>query len=416
MSSTKPFDMAWTQFDEAVSFLGLDPDLAEFLRHPVREFVFSVPVRMDDGRTQIMQGYRIQHNDARGPCSGGFRWHRDESLEGGRVMAAWNTWRAALMDLPLGGASGGLIFDSKKLSESEKERAVRGWIRAIAPELGGHRDVVTPDLYTTPQIMAWMMDEFETLTGRAHPAVITGKPLVLGGSQGHKDALARGGVLEVREVCKALGLEATTGTYAIQGFGHAGQHTAFLHQEILGGGKLIAVSDSSGGVISSDGLDPKALVEYKRRYGKVAGFPGATPISSEDLLELNVDILYPAALEGVITSINAEQINARIICELATGATTPEADTILNVKGVYVIPDFLASAGGITVNYFEQVQGISNFYWSREEVGQRLDAKISTALQEVNNLQKSRNVPLRFATLLVAVARVAEAVHLRGWA
>ncbi len=415
MSNSNPFDAARTQLDEAAAFLGLDPDLAEFLRHPVREFVFTVPVRMDDGRTQVMQGYRIQHNDARGPCIGGFRWHRDESLQGGRALAMGNTWRAALMDLPLGGASGGLISDSKKLSEPEKERAVRGWVRAIAPELGGHRDVVAPDLYTTPQIMAWMMDEFETLTGRAHPAVITGKPLVLGGTQGHTDALARGGVLEVREACKALKLDAAASTYAIQGFGQAGQHTARLHQEILGGGKLIAVADSSGGVVSSDGLDPKLLVDYKRRHGKVTGFPGATPISPEDLLELNVDVLYPAALEGVITSINADQINARIICELATGATTPEADTVLHVKGIYMIPDFLASAGGIMVNYFEQVQGISNYYWTRDEVNRRLDAKISTALQDVHALQQSRNISMRFAALLLAVSRVAEAVRLRGW-
>jgi glutamate dehydrogenase (NAD(P)+) len=413
--NNNPMDVAWTQFDEAVAFLGLDPDLAEYLRRPVREFIFTVPVRMDDGRTQVMQGYRIQHNDARGPCIGGFRWHRDESLQGGRIMAAWNTWRAALMDLPLGGASGGLIFDSKKLSEAEKERAVRGWIRAIAPELGGHRDVVTPDLYTTPQIMAWMMDEFETLTGRAHPAVITGKPIVLGGTQGHTDALARGGVLGVREACKAIGLDAAAGTYAIQGFGQAGQHTALLHQEILGGGKLIAVSDTSGGVVSRNGINPKDIVEYKRRHGKVTGFPGTEPMLGEDLLELNVDVLYPAALEGVITSINVEHIKAKIVCELATGATTPEADTILYVKGIYVIPDFLASAGGITVSYFEQVQGNSNYYWTRDEVNQRLDAKSSAALQEVSALQRSRKVTMRFAALLVAVARVAEAVRLRGW-
>ncbi|MCX6997090.1 MAG: Glu/Leu/Phe/Val dehydrogenase [Kiritimatiellaeota bacterium] len=415
MSGNNPLDVAWTQFEEAVAFLGLEAELAEFLRQPMREYIFTVPVRMDDGRTQIFQGYRIQHNDARGPCSGGFRWHRDESLQGGRVRAAWNTWRAALMDLPLGGASGGLISDSKKLSESEKERAVRGWMRAIALELDGHRDVVTPDLYTTPQIMAWMMDEFETLAGRAHPAGITGKPLVLGGTQGYSDALARGGVLAVREACQALSLDGAACAYAIQGFGQAGQHTALLHPEILGGGKLIAVSDSSGGVVSSAGLAPQALVDYKRRHGKVAGFPGATPIGNEDLLELNVDILYPAALEGVITSINAEQIRARIICELATGATTPEADTILSVRGVHVIPDFLASAGGSIVSYFEQAQGRGNYYWSRDEVNRRLDAKVSAAWQEVRGVVQSRNVPLRFAALLVAVARVAEAVRLRGW-
>jgi glutamate dehydrogenase (NAD(P)+) len=415
MSNGSPCEAAQTQFDEAAAFLELDPQLAEFLRHPVREFTFTVPVRLDSGRTQLMQGYRIQHNDARGPCSGGFRWLHDESLQCGRAMAACNTWRAALLDLPLGGASGGLLYDSKLLSDAEKERAVRGWIRAIAPELGGHRDVVTPDLYTTPQIMAWMMDEFEALTGRAHPAVITGKPLVLGGTQGHTDALARGGVLAVREACKLLDLDASACTYAIQGFGHAGQHTAWLHPEILGGGKLIAVSDSRGGIVSRAGLDPRAVVDYKLQHGQLAGFPGAETLSNEDLLELNVDILYPAAKDNVITNVNADQINARIVCALANGATTPEADTMLYLKCVHVIPDIIASAGGLIVSYFEQVQGNSNYYWTRDEVNARLDARISAVLAQVHDVQLSRNVPLRFAALLVAIGRVAEAVCLRGW-
>jgi len=414
MSNSNPFDALRAQFEEAVSFLDLDPDLAEFLRHPVREFIFTVPVRMDDGRTHILHGYRIQHNDARGPCSGGLHFHHDENLQAGRAMAAWTTWRNAFMDLPLGGASGGLICDVKKLSKGEKERAVRGWIRAIAPELGGHRDVITPGSGATPQMMAWMMDEFEALSGRAHPAIVTGKPVVLGGSHGHSEAFARSGVYAVREACGLIQADPAC-TYAIQGFGHVGQSVALLHPEILGEGRLMAVSDTSGAVVSRNGINPRDIVEYKRQHGKISGFPGAEPILAEDLLELNVDVLYPAATAEVITGINAEQINAKIVCELAPGATTPEADTILDLKGVYMIPDLLANAGGVIASYLEQVQSTNNFYWPCDEVHRLLDAKITKAYSEASELQKSRNIHLRFAALLIAVARVAEAARLRGW-
>ncbi len=414
MSNSNPFDAVRSQFEEAVAFLGLDPDLVEFLRHPVREFLFTVPVRLDNGRTQILQGYRIQHNDARGPCSGGLYFHQEENLQVGRALAAWTTWRNALMDLPLGGASGGLVCDLKKLSKAETERAVRGWIRAIAPELGGHRDVITPGSGATPQMMAWMMDEFEALSGRAHPAVVTGKPIVLGGSQGHTEALARSGVVAVREACKLIPMN-PAGSYAIQGFGNVGQCVALLHPEILGGGKLVAVSDSSGAVVSRTGIDPKELVDYKRRHGKILGFPGAEPILGADLLELNVDVLYPAAAAEVITGNNADQINAKVVCELAPGATTPEANTILDLKGVYMIPDLLANAGGVIASYFEQVQSTNNYYWPRDEVHRLLDAKITAAYGAAAELQKSRNIRLRFAALLIAVTRVAEAARLRGW-
>ena len=415
MSHSNPSEALRCQFEEVVSFLDLPPALAEFLRHPVREFVFSVPVRMDNGPTKIFQGYRVQHNDARGPCSGGMHFHNDEHLLAGHAMASWATWRNAFMDLPVGGASGGLVCDVRKLSPSEQERAVRSWIRAIAPELGGHRDVITPGNCATPQLMAWMMDEFETLTGRAHPAVVTGKPVMLGGSQGHTEALARGGVIAVREACKLLQMGSTHASYAIQGFGNVGRSVALLHPELLGGGKLVAVSDRSGGVICREGLNPQALVDYKCKHGSIAGFPGAAPILSEDLLELNVDVLYPAAMAEVITGTNADQVNAKIVCELATGATTPEADMILDIKGVYMIPDLLANAGGVIASYFEQVQSADNYYWPCNEVHRLLDAKITKAYAEVVDLQKSRNIHLRFAALLLAVARVAEAVQLRGW-
>ncbi len=413
-SHLNPFQIAQTRFDEAASFLGLEPALTEFMRWPRREYLFTIPVRMDDGSTKIFRGYRIQYNDARGPCTGGLRWHPDESMDIGRAMAAWMTWKTALLDLPLGGAHGGVVCDSKKLSDVEKERLARGWVRSIARELGSDRDIPTPDIYTTPQIMAWIMDEFETLMGRSNPDMITGKPIAIGGSQGRADATARGGVYAVREACKALGIDPRC-AYAIQGFGNAGQFAAILHPEILGGGKLIAVSDTSGGVYNPNGISPRELVEYKLKTGKVAQFPNTEPISNEDLLELNVEVLYPAALENVITEENAERINARITCELAEGPTTPEADNILHIKGIHVIPDFLANAGGVTVSYFEQVQGASNYFWPVEEIHRQLEARVTKAYQDVFSFHKKKNVPMRAAALMVAISRVAEAIKLRGW-
>ena len=414
-SPSDPFAVAQAQFDAAAAFLGLDQDLAEFLRWPRREFVFTVPVRMDDGRTRTVQGYRVQYNNARGPCSGGLRWHADGTPLAGRAMAAGMTWRTALMDLPLGGAAGGLMCDSKKFSETEKERAVRGWMRAMARELGPQRDIITPDIYTTPQIMAWLRDEYEAITGQSCPAVVTGQPVALGGSLGRDDATARGGVLAVREACRVVAEVDPQGAYAIQGFGNAGQNAALLHPEILGGGRLIAVADTSGAIYNKNGLDPQAVVTYKRKTGQVAGFPGVEPIGAEDLLELKVEVLYPVALEGVITGNNADQINAKIICELADGAITPEAETILHVKGVHVIPDFLANAGGVTASYFEQVHGGDDHGCTRAEMHRLLDAKMTRAYQDVYEMHKNRNVPMRLAAGLLAVSRVAEAVRLRGW-
>jgi len=407
-------ETAHAEFDEAASFLGLDPALSEFLRWPMKEYCFTVPIRMDDGHSRTFHGYRILYNYARGPCTGGLLWHLDETMDSGRAMAACMTWRTALMDIPLGGAAGGLICDSKTLSETEKERLARGWMRAMAPHMGEDRDVLSPDVYTTPQIMAWMLDEYEVITGRSHPAAIAGKPLALGGSQGRNDAAARGGIYAVREACKVLGID-PKGTYAIQGFGNSGQLAGLLHPRILGGGKLVAVSDTSGGIYSLNGIDPVALVEYKQKTGKVSSFPSTQPITNEDLLELDVDVLYPAAREDVITQASAEQIKARIICELADGSVTAEADLILHIKGVHVIPDFLANAGGVTVSYLEQVQGSYHYFWPLDEIHRQLDARVTKACHEILQMQKSKNVPVRFAAYLVAVNRVAEAVKMRGW-
>ncbi|HOW97329.1 MAG TPA: Glu/Leu/Phe/Val dehydrogenase [Kiritimatiellia bacterium] len=408
------FEVAQAQFDEAADRLGLESSLREFLRWPQREYKFTVPVKMDDGSTKTFHGYRIQYNDARGPCSGGLRWHANESLDAGRASAAWMTWRTALVDIPLGGASGGLVCDLRKLTEGERERLARGWMRIMAQPLAEHRDVLTPDLYTNPQIMAWMADEFGSVMGHARPGVVSGKPLALGGILGWSDATARGGVLVVGEACQTLGID-PKGTYAIQGFGNAGQNVALLHPEILGGGRLVAVSDTSGGVINTEGIDPKALVAYKLKTGSVTGFPGAQPVCGEDLLDLDVDVLYPAALENVITRMNAEQIKAKIVCELADGPTAPEADRTLHIKGVHIIPDILASAGSVTVGYFEQVQNASNYTWPLDSVHKQLARIMAHAYRNVLTMHKKQNVPMRLAAYLVAVHRVAEAVKLRGW-
>jgi len=415
MSDLNPFKIAQQQLDEAAKKLGLDPATHELLRWPQREFRFTLPVRMDNGRIKIFHGYRVQYNHARGPTKGGLRWHPDETIDTVRALAAWMTWKCAVVNIPLGGGKGGVTCNPKELSDNEKERLARAYIRAVARELGTHRDIPAPDVYTTPQIMAWMMDEFETIHGEAHPGVITGKPIPIGGSQGRGDATARGGAYVVREAARAIKLDVTNASYAIQGFGNAGQFAATLHKEILGGGRLMAVSDSRGGVISKNGLDPEEIVKYKLETGKVEGFPDTQPISNADLLELDVDILYPSALEGAITESNAAKIKAKVICELANGPTTPAADHILHQAGKLVLPDFLANAGGVTVSYFELVQNMYNYYWTLDDVHRQLDARMTDAFAAVFETRERAKVHMRLAAYMVAVTRVAEACKLRGW-
>ncbi len=410
-----PFAIAQKQLDEAAEKLGLDKGTQEFLRWPMREFKVTLPVRMDDGTVKVFHGYRVQYNNSRGPTKGGLRWHPDETIDTVRALAAWMTWKTAVVDIPLGGAKGGVTCNPKEMSETEKERLARAYIRQVGRILGVTKDVPAPDVYTTPQIMAWMMDEYETIEKENHPGVITGKPISVGGSQGRMDATARGGVYIVREASKIKGIDPAKAKYAVQGFGNAGQFAATLHKEILGGGKLVAVSDSTGGVFNPEGFDPQEMVDYKLNNGKVSGFPGSEPISNDDLLELNVDILYPAALENVITSANAERIKAKITCELANGPTTPEADEILFKNDVFVLPDFLANAGGVTVSYFEQVQNSYNFYWELEDIHKMLDTKITKAFNAVYDMYKKHKVNMRVAAYMVAVSRVAEACKVRGW-
>jgi glutamate dehydrogenase (NAD(P)+) len=414
MPEFNPFKIAQAQLDAAAARLGLDPATHELLRWPQIEFKFTLPVEMDDGKVRVFHGYRVQYNSARGPTKGGLRWHPEETIDTVRALAAWMTWKTAVVDIPLGGAKGGVTCNPKEMSEREKQRLARAYMRAAARILSVSKDVPAPDVYTTPQIMAWMMDEYEVLVGEHHPGVITGKPIPLGGSEGRGDATARGGVYALREAGKVLGIDLKGKTMAIQGFGNAGQFAALLAHEILGL-KLVAASDSKGGIYNPKGLDPKQVVDYKLKKGSLQGFPGAEAVTNEQLLEMEVTVLFPAALENVITDSNASKIKCRVSCELANGPTTPEADEILYANNIFVIPDFLANAGGVTVSYFEQVQNTYNFYWPLDEVHRRLDEKMTRAFHGVYQMYQREKVNMRQAAYLVSVARVAEACKLRGW-
>jgi glutamate dehydrogenase (NAD(P)+) len=409
-----PFKIAQAQLDQSAEILGLDPATHALLREPMREFHVTIPVRMDDGSVKVFKGFRVQYNDARGPTKGGLRFHPDETIDTVRALAAWMTWKTAVVDIPLGGGKGGVICNPKELSMGELERLSRGYIRAIGHYIGTEVDVPAPDVYTTPQIMAWMMDEYSKIVGYNAPGVITGKPIPLGGSAGRSDATARGGMYTIREAAKILGLELKGATAAIQGYGNAGQ---FAHQLVteMFGCKVVAVSDSKGGIYNSDGLGYEAVTTHKKSTRSVVDFAGTKNINNAELLELDVDILIPAALENQIGDWNASNIKAKIVAELANGPTTPEADEILHKNGVYVIPDFLCNAGGVTVSYFEQVQNAYDFYWEADEVYGRLDKKMTAAFHAVHNAAQKHNVHNRLGAYAVAVARVAEAAKLRGW-
>ncbi len=409
-----PFKIAQQQLDTAAKILNLDPQIHEALRWPMREIHISFPVRMDNGKSKIFHGFRVQYNDARGPCKGGIRFHPEETVDTVRALGAWMVWKTALLDLPLGGAKGGVICNPKQLSERELENICRAYIAQLAFALGSDKDIPAPDVYTTPQIMAWMLDEFQKIKGGHDPGMITGKPLSIGGSQGRDDATARGALYTAREAAKLLKLDLKKAKVAIQGFGNAGYFLAKLCPEILGA-KVVAVSDSKGGIWSEDGLEIDKVLAHKGKTGSVNCFPKTKKISNEEILELDVDILFPAALEDVITQENAPKIKAKILGEAANGPTTPEADEILYKKEVYVIPDFLCNAGGVTVSYFEWVQNIYNYYWDLDTVHKRLEDKMVKAFNSVVETAKKYKVNNRIAAYIVAVSRVAEAMKARGW-
>jgi len=412
--SDDPFVIAQRQLDQAAGILELDAATHEMLRWPIRELHTRLPVRMDDGKVKVFHAFRVQYNDARGPCKGGIRFHPQETVDTVRALAAWMTWKTAVVDIPLGGGKGGVVCDPSKMSPGELERLSRAYVRQVGRILGLEKDVPAPDVYTTPQIMAWMMDEFSFLKGANEFGMITGKPLALGGSQGRGDATARGGIYCIREAAKALRMNLKGATTAIQGYGNAGYFAHQLGHDLLGL-NVVAVSDSKGGIFNPHGLDFERVMAHKKKTGSVIGFPGADPVSNEQLLELDVQLLIPSALESVITGANAGTIRAKMVAELANGPTTPEADLIMHEKGVYVIPDFLCNAGGVTVSYFEMVQNAYNFYWDLGLVHKRLEQKMTEAFRAVHEAAKEHKVHNRLAAYLVAVTRVAEAMKLRGW-
>ena len=409
-----PYLAAQTQFDRAAEILDLDPAMREFLRRPQREIRVALPVKMDDGSVHVFQGFRVQHSDARGPSKGGIRFHPHETINTVRALSMWMTWKCAVVDIPLDGGKGGVICNPKRMSPGELERLSRCYIREIGRFLGPDADVPAPDVYTTPQIMAWMMDEYCKLSGRSDFGVITGKPLEIGGSIGRGDATARGAWYTVREAARELGMDLSKAKIAVQGYGNAGSFAALLGPELYGC-ETIAISDTGGGIYCESGLDAAAVLKHKQETGSVKGFPGADAITSQEVLELPVDVLWPSALENVITGENADRVKAPIIAEAANGPTTPEADPVLYENGRHVIPDFLCNAGGVTVSYFEMVQNACRDQWCAEEVDRRLDQKMTTAYHAVLAASRAHQVDMRCAAYLVAVRRVADAVRLRGW-
>ncbi|MER2598490.1 MAG: Glu/Leu/Phe/Val dehydrogenase [Caldilineales bacterium] len=421
-----PFAIAQRQLDEAVEILELDDATHELLRWPMREMQFAIPVRMDDGSTKVFHGYRVQYNDARGPAKGGLRFHPLETIDTVRALSAWMTWKCAVVDIPLGGGKGGVTCSPKDLSMGEKERLSRGFIRRVARFIGDDMDVPAPDVYTDSQVMAWMLDEFETIHGRHVPGAITGKPLALGGSAGRAEATGLGVVVTIREALKALQIDSTQTTASMQGFGNVGQATAIHYTQKLGG-KLLCVScwdhedRTAYSYYKADGIDPLFLRSISDNFGTInkqkAVAAGYELRDGEAWRTLDVDVLIPAALENMITGQTAPQISpqVRVLAEAANGPTTPEADLILRDRGIFVIPDFLCNAGGVTVSYFEQVQNAYNFYWTEEEVYHRLDQKMTAAFHSVHGMAQRMNVHNRLAAYLVSVDRVARAMKLRGW-
>ncbi|MBX5327442.1 Glu/Leu/Phe/Val dehydrogenase [Candidatus Bathyarchaeota archaeon A05DMB-4] len=411
ITSPNPYEAALKQLDIAVEKLKLDPYIHEILKHPMRAFIVNIPVVMDDGSTRVFTGYRVQYNDALGPTKGGIRYHPELTIDEVTALAAWMTWKTAVTGLPLGGGKGGIRCNPKEMSKAELERLTRGYARAIAKFIGPYTDVPAPDVYTTAEMMAWIMDEYSEVVGYPVFGVVTGKPVNVGGSLGRNEATSRGLMYTVIEAAKHLGIKLKGATVAVQGYGNVGYHAARLLHEI--GCKIIAVSDSRGGIYNPNGLDPVKVLEHKDKTGSVVDYPSSSLLSNEQILELECDILVPAALENQITESNAAKIKAKIVAEGANGPTTPEADKILYEKGVFLIPDILANSGGVIVSYFEQVQNQMNFYWTEEEVRAKLENVITKAFKEVLAMAQQHNVNMRTAAYMLAVKRVADAMMAR---
>ncbi len=406
------FKIAQQQFDNVAELLGLDQNIREVLRIPKRELTVNFPVKLDDGSVKVFTGYRVQHNIMRGPAKGGIRYHPDVTLDEVRALAMWMTWKCAVVGIPYGGAKGGVVCDPKRMSEAELERLTRRYTTDIAVLIGPESDIPAPDVNTSGKVMAWMMDTYSQHKGYSVPAVVTGKPLSIGGSEGRREATGRGVLFTVREAAKHMGLTLPGATVAIQGFGNVGSVAAdLLFRE---GAKIVAISDSRHGIFNSKGLDPSALMSHKLNQGAITGFDGSDTLTNAELLELKCDILVPAAIENQITLGNASRINSRIIAEGANGPTTPEADDVLFDRGTFVIPDVLANAGGVTVSYFEWVQDLQSLFWSEEEINGRLERIMTRAFVDVLRTSQTRKLDMRRSAYVLAVQRVAQALIDRG--
>jgi glutamate dehydrogenase (NAD(P)+) len=404
--------VAQEQFDLAADKLNLDPGLRRVLREPRRELTVHFPVQMDDGSVQVYTGYRVQHNLGRGPAKGGIRYHQDVSIDEVKALAMWMTWKCAVVGIPYGGGKGGVVVDPKKLSMKELEHLSRRFFTEIEVLIGPERDIPAPDVNTTPQIMSWFMDTYSMHVGYTVPGVVTGKPISLGGSEGRNEATARGCVFTIVDAARHLGLDLTKSTVAVQGFGNAGSIAAQLMSDE--GSTVIAVSDTGGAIWKQDGLDVPKVVAWKKEHGTVVGFPGSKTITNGQLLEIECDVLIPAAYENQITADNAPNVKAKIVAEAANGPTTPEADKILAGKGVFMIPDILANAGGVTVSYFEWVQDLNRDHWTEVEVNAKLKEIMDRSFAEVLAMSEHETCDMRTAAYLVAVKRVADATALRG--
>lgn len=407
------FEMAKIPLNQAIKKMSLDSNIAKIIAEPERSIEVSIPVKMDDGSIKVFTGYRSQNNTSVGPAKGGIRFHPDVCLDEVKTLGFWMTCKCAVVGLPYGGAKGGITVDPRMLSERELEQLSRGYIRKIACMIGDQIDVPAPDVNTNAKIMGWMMDEYSRCVGQNDFGVITGKPVVLGGSLGRAEATGRGSLIAIREACKKINIPLDSITCAIQGFGNVGSWTAKFVYDV--GGKILAVSNSKGAIYSAEGINPYEAEKYLLENKSFIGFPNSKEITQEELLELDVVVLVPAALELQITKDNADRIKAKIICEGANGPTTPEADSILESKGIIAIPDILANSGGVTVSYFEWVQNLSGYYWSEQEVNEKQEAMLVYAFNNVYDTAKEYNVSMRVGAYIVALKRISESMIWRGW-
>jgi glutamate dehydrogenase/leucine dehydrogenase len=407
-----PLDVALEQLDIVAEKMDLDPGVHEVLKHPKRSLIVSVPIRRDNGEIIVFMGCRVQHNDARGPFKGGIRYHPDVTVDEVTALAMWMTWKCAVVDIPYGGAKGGVACNPKELTKSELEHITRRFTTMLLEIIGPYRDVPAPDVYTDGQTMAWIMDTYSHYKGYRVPEVVTGKPIPIGGSEGRVEATSLGVVFCIREAAKQLKMNFKGSTAAVQGFGNVGWNAAnILHNMGL---KIVAVSDSQGGIYTPNGINPAEVYEYKEKTGSVVNFKGAENVTNSELLELKCDILVPAALENQILKVNADKIKAKIVAEGANGPTTPEADKILYEKGVFLIPDILANSGGVTSSYFEWVQNLTREHWTVEDTNKKLEAKMVKAFKDVYEISKKRKTDMRNAALILGVGRVADAIRTLG--